>query len=152
VKPRARIVALGQPAAGDDGVGFAVVEHLRQSPASENLELLGAAEDAALVDLLATEAPVILVDAVLGEPAGRVLVLSPDDLEARGPSPVSTHGLGAARVIALARALNPETTSPSIRIVAVTISRPPGYATQLSPVVAAAVPAAAARVQSLIEK
>jgi len=146
---RARVIALGQSAAGDDGVGPAVLEELRLCGAGEGVELRLAAEDAALVALLDTDTPVIVVDAVLGEPVGEVLLLSVEDLDARGAS-LSTHGLGAARAIGLARALRPADVGPPIRIVAVTIARPRRHQVGLSAAVAAAVPLAAARVRELI--
>jgi hydrogenase maturation protease len=79
-----------------------------------------------------------------------VVELAPEDLDARGLRPVSTHGLGAARAIALARTLAPAAVSPRIRIVGITIARPESYVQALSPVVAAAVPRAAERVGVLV--
>jgi hydrogenase maturation protease len=148
---RARVIALGQAAAGDDGVGLAVLEALRRERLPPDVELLHAAEDSALVTLLATPAPVVLVDAVLGGLPGEVIELVPEELDASGFRPVSTHGLGAARAIALARTLAPDAVSPAIRIVGITIALPARYVQVLSPAVAAAVPRAVARVQALVE-
>jgi hydrogenase maturation protease len=149
VRP-ARVIALGQAAAGDDGAGLAVLEELRRQGIPEGVELVHAAEDSALLTLLETPAPVVLVDAVIGGRAGEVLELTPEELEASGLRPVSTHGLGAARAIALARTLAPAAVSPAIRIVGVTIARPVRYVQALSPAVAAAVPRAAERVRALL--
>lgn len=146
----ARVIALGQAAAGDDGAGLAVLEELRRQGIPEGVELVHAAEDSALLTLLETPAPVVLVDAVIGGRAGEVLELTPEELEASGLRPVSTHGLGAARAIALARTLAPAAVSPAIRIVGVTIARPVRYVQALSPAVAAAVPRAAERVRALL--
>ncbi|MGZ3460692.1 MAG: hydrogenase maturation protease, partial [Archangium sp.] len=143
---RGRVIGLGQAAAGDDEVGLAVIEHLRARGVPEGLELLQAAEPSALLPLLETEGPVVLVDAVLAAPAGEVLVLAPDELEQRGLSTMSTHGLGVAQAVALARLLSPSGVSPSIRIVGVSISRPERFRRGLSPEVAAAVPRAAEQV------
>jgi len=148
--PRARIIALGQNAAGDDGVGLAVLAWLRTRPLPEGVELIGAAEDVALMELLETHVPVVLVDAVLGTPAGEVLAFAPEDLVAGPALAVSTHGMGVAKAIELARVLAPATVSPSIRVVAVTIARPRRYEQGLSPAVAAAVPSAGERVLALI--
>lgn len=147
---RTRVIALGQAAAGDDGVGLAVLEELRRQGVPAGVELVHAAEDSALVTLLATPAPVVLVDAVLGGEPGSVLELTPEALDASGVRPVSTHGLGAARAIALARTLSPETVSPAIRIVGIAIARPARYEQALSPAALAAVPSAAARVRALV--
>ncbi|HEY2386503.1 MAG TPA: hydrogenase maturation protease [Candidatus Binatia bacterium] len=144
--PRARIIALGQDAAGDDGVGFAILEWLRRHPLGDDVELVRAREDVALVGLLETPAPVVLIDAVLGTPAGEVLAFAPEDLAARASLVVSTHGLGIAQAIELARVLAPDEVSSCIRIVGVTIARPQRYEQGLSPAVAAAVPRAGERV------
>lgn len=147
---RARVIAIGQAAAGDDGVGLAVLDALRARGVPADVECLRAPEDAALVSLLETRAPVVLVDAVLDAPAGRVLVLSPDDLAMRGARAVSTHGIGVANAIELARTLAPDAVSPSVRVVAITIERAVRYEPRLSPAVSAAVPRAAARVLELV--
>ena len=147
---RARVIGLGQAAAGDDGVGLAVLDALRAHGVPADVELVAAAEDATLVSLLEVGAPVVLVDAILGTPAGEVLELSPSELARRGPRGLSTHGLGVPHVVELARTLVPDTVSPSVRVVAVTIERPTAYAHGLSPAVAAAVPRAVARVLGLV--
>ena len=147
---RARVIGLGQAAAGDDGVGLAVLDALRARGVPADVELVRAAEDATLVSLLETRAPVVLVDAVLGTPAGEVLELSPADLARRGARAVSTHGLGVSDAVDLARTLAPDTVSPSVRVIAVTIERPAGYAQSLSAAVAAAVPRAVERVLGLV--
>jgi hydrogenase maturation protease len=143
---RGRVIGLGQAAAGDDQVGLAVIEHLRGAGAPDDVELLTAAEPSALLPLLETPAPVVLVDAVLTAPAGEVLVLEPEELEQRGLSTMSTHGLGVVQAVALARLLSPAAVSPSIHIVGVSISRPERFQQGLSPEVAAAVPRAAEHV------
>ncbi|WP_375772538.1 hydrogenase maturation protease [Archangium gephyra] len=143
---RVRVIGLGQAAAGDDQVGLAVIAHLRSLGASGRLELLVAPEPSALLPLLETAAPVVLVDAVLAAPAGEVLMLEPDELEQRGLSTMSTHGLGVAQAVALARLLSPSAVSPSIRVVGVSISRPERFRQGLSPEVAAAVPRAAEQI------
>lgn len=138
-----RVIGLGQAAAGDDQVGLAVIEHLRRRGAPAGVKLLTAPEPSALLPLLETPVPVVLVDAVLAAPAGEVWILEPEELELRGLSTVSTHGLGVAQAVALARQLSPLDMSPSIRLVAVSISRPRRFQQGLSPEVAAAVPRAA---------
>lgn len=144
-----RVIAMGQAAAGDDGVGFAVLDRLRRDGVPPDVELLRAEEDAALVDLLRTRRTVVIVDAVLGTPAGVVVDLAPDELAARGLTPMSTHGIGVVQAIALARAVAADEVAPAIRIVGVTIERPARYEQALSPAVAAAVAPAAARVRAV---
>ena len=145
-----RVIAIGQTAAGDDGVGYAVLDRLRAEGVPPDVELMRADEDAALVTLLETPGPVVIVDAVLGSPPGRVVDLAPADLAAAALRPVSTHGIGVAQAIELARVVAGDQVAPSIRIVAITIERPAGYAHALSPAVAAAVAPAAARVRALL--
>ena len=146
----ARVIGLGQSAAGDDGIGLAVVDALRARGVPPGVELVRASEDAALVSLLETAAPVVLVDAVLGSPPGEILDLDPAELALRDARGVSTHGIGVADAIALARALVPDGVTPSIRVVAVTIERPARHEARLSPAVAAALPRAVARVLALV--
>ncbi|WP_437841477.1 hydrogenase maturation protease [Sorangium sp. So ce1153] len=152
----ARIIGLGQRAAGDDAAGLAVLEALRRQGLPGDAELVEARDASALVSLLQTPATVVVVDAVLASPSGEVLDLSPSDLAAGAPVPVSTHGLGVAQAIELARIAAPDRLSPDIRIVGVSIGRPrrpePRALAELdlSPEVTAAVPRAVARVLSFL--
>ncbi len=145
-----RIIGLGQPAAGDDGVGWAVIAALRAGGLAPGAELVEVAEPSALLPWLDSTVPVVLVDAVLASPAGCVLELGADDLESRDLVPLSTHGMSLAQAIALARVLGGGQL-PVIRLVAVTIARPDRYRSALSAPVAAAVPEAARRVAALVE-
>jgi hydrogenase maturation protease len=140
---RVRIIGLGQAAAGDDQVGLAVIEHLRAVGVPREVELLQVPEPRALLPLLEEGAPTVLVDAGLASPAGEVLVLELEELEVRGFTSVSTHGLGLAQAVALARLLSPEAASSSIRVVGVSIARPERFQQGLSPEVAEAIPRAA---------
>jgi hydrogenase nickel incorporation protein HypA/HybF len=143
-------VGLGQGAAGDDGVGLAVLHALEERAHPDDVELLWLPEPSALLPLLDTPVPVVLVDAVLGARPGEVLVLDPEDLAAKTPKRLSSHGLGVGEAIRLARALAGDRALPESRIVAVTIARPERYARGLSPEVAAAVPNAVDRVLALL--
>ena len=144
--PRLQIIGLGQALAGDDGVGLAVLHALRAQPLPSDVELLTIADPSALVDLFASDTAILLLDAVLGEPAGEIAELTPEALSARPPLSVSSHGLGIPQAIGLARALAEGGPMATIRIIAVTIARPERYARGLSPAVAAAVPRAMQRV------
>jgi hydrogenase maturation protease len=146
---RARVIALGQEAAGDDGVALAVLGRLRERRLPDEVELVQAHEESALILLLETDLPVILVDAVIAGTPGEILELGPDDLATHAACPVSTHGIGVFQVIELARVLS-DRISPSIRIVGVSVARPPRYERRLSQHVAAAVPRAADRVLALL--
>jgi hydrogenase maturation protease len=148
--PGARVIGLGQAAGGDDGVGLAVLDELRERSLSADIELRAAAGPGALIDLLDGKARTILVDAVLGENPGEVIEIGPRDLDSRSASRLSSHGLGAAQAIDLARVLHGGAEAAAIRIVAVTIARPEHARYGLSPEVAAAVPRAADRVLDLL--
>ena len=150
----ARIIGLGQAAAGDDGVGLVVIERLRREGLPDGIELLEAADPSSLMPLLETSALVVLVDAVLarrgGPTPGEILVLAPEDLGTRELRPVSTHGLGVAESIALARALAPDGVSSDVRVVAIAIARPTVHQHGLSARIAEAVPHAVTRVLALV--
>jgi hydrogenase maturation protease len=147
---RARVIGIGQPAAGDDGVGIAVLRRLEGRALRDGIELVHAAEPSALIPLLGGVDRVVLVDAVLaGGAPGRVLALTPGDVAASGASLLSTHGVDVTTAIALARAT--EDTLPEILIVGITIGRAERYRHELTPGVAAAVPAAADLVLRLLE-
>ena len=146
----ARIICLGQPAAGDDGVGPAVGARLRAGGLPPGVELLEATDASQLVELVQFPGTVVLVDALLGEPAGRVVTLSPETLAAAALTPLSSHGLSAGGALALARSVAPEAVSPEVLVVGVTIAPPQRYALRLSPEVAAAVPEAVAAVRALV--
>jgi hydrogenase maturation protease len=148
--PKARVIGIGQRAAGDDGVGYAVLDRLRNLGLTNEIDVIPISDGSGLIPWLATLAPVVVVDAILADPPGQVLTLAPDEIGSAGPAPVSSHGLGAGQAIQLARILMPAEISPWIRFVAVSIGRPDEYAYGLSPAVAAAVGPAAERVLALL--
>lgn len=146
----ARVVGVGQPAAGDDGVGLAVLAALRDMGPPRGTELLQAPDGAALVPILETSQPVMILDAVVGAAPGQVMALSPEELEAVARWPVSTHGLGVPEAIALARLLYGARCATVITILGVGIAPPAALRVGLSPEVAASVPQAAARALALL--
>lgn len=130
-----RIIGLGQPAAGDDGVGPAVIQALGDVELPDDVEVSTARNPGELVDLLRSSSHAILVDAVVDTDApGSVLVLEPEQLAAQ-PS-LSSHGLGVAEAVALARVLD---GGARVEVVAIGIRAPRAYGTQLSPAVQASV-------------
>jgi hydrogenase maturation protease len=143
---------MGQTCAGDDGVGFAVLEALRRGGVPEGVELLGVAEPTALISLLDAAVPVLLVDAAVGAgAAGEVLSLPASALETRRPRLLSSHGLGVAEALSLARALSPEAAAAEVWVVAVCIDRPRELRHGLSPAIARAVPRAVAAVRTWLD-
>jgi len=147
---RTCVVGIGQKFAGDDGVGLAVLDELERRPVPEGTRLVRLADPMDLVSLFGSEERVVLVDAVLASPAGVVVELSLGELSRGAAHLASSHGLGAAQAIELARSLSPKGATPSIRVVAVTITRPKHYRVGLSPELVAAVLEAADRVVELL--
>jgi hydrogenase maturation protease len=144
---RARVIAIGQQSAGDDGVGPAVLAELQRRGVPAGIELLAVAEPTQLVPLLETAVPVVLIDAVVGAgQPGDVFELRPGQLAARGLRALSTHGVGVTEAIALAQTLAPRAVATSIWIVGVAIRAPTHYVQALSPDVLGAVPRAASAV------
>jgi hydrogenase maturation protease len=142
----ARVIALGQPAAGDDGVGWAVLDAIDARGVPDGVELVRAREASAILPHLVGR--VVVVDAVVGASRpGEVRVLVESELDAAAPSSVSSHGIGVVQALALARELG---QVAAISIVAVGIGAPRRYAMGLSPEVAAAVPRAADTVLQLL--
>jgi hydrogenase maturation protease len=135
-----RVVGLGQRLAGDDGVGLAIIDRLRAIELPPGVELLEAGDASALLPLLETTNPVVVLDALLGAgPAGEVVELDAADIEVASARPVSTHGLDIVAAIELARVLFGSDASPRVRIVGVRIASPARGVCGLSPVVSAAV-------------
>jgi hydrogenase maturation protease len=146
------VIGLGQPAAGDDGVGVAVIVRLRADRALEAVSCETAAEASILVERLQTGVPVVIVDALVGGGrAGDVLVLDVESL-AGDVRPLSTHGISVAQAIALARTLAPEAVSPMIRVVGIVVEAARAGETKLSPAIVAAVPAACAKVHEALRE
>lgn len=145
------MIGIGRTTAGDDGVGIVTVRALEAlEPRPSYLDLYALGDPTDLVDLLQTDEIVVIVDAVLGAaPAGRVLLLDPEDLEGVGRR--SSYGVDVVAAIGLARALAPAHTSPCIRIVGITIERAQCGLMQLSPDVEAAVPVAVDRILALAD-
>ena len=152
----ARVIGVGTRAAGDDGVGLAVLDALRDAEVPSGVELRQVSEPLALVELLDGAEHVVLVDAVLGAGAtGEVLVLRPSALAGARAFPLSSHGVSVATALALSRSLGAgQRRSRSARdvwIVAVRIglSLVVRGSMGLSPAVTSAVPRA---VEAVLER
>lgn len=139
-----RIIGVGRRAGGDDGAGPAVIDQLRKGGKSIDYELHEIPEPSALIPLLEESERVIVVDAALGAGApGTVLVLRPDDLDARPMASVSTHGMSVGQAITFARVLGPEKVCRQIFVVAIAAEKPAGVTFGLSTQVAKAIEQAA---------
>lgn len=140
----ARVIGLGGAAAGDDGVGLAVIDALRAAArVPHGVELVKVAEPTTIIELLEGVGLVVVVDAVVGGArTGQVVVLDACALERGGARPLSSHGVDVASALALARAVHGPAALRKVWIVGVGVSRVDRGAIGLSAPVAAAVPRA----------
>jgi hydrogenase maturation protease len=148
---RTCVVAFGQTAAGDDGVGLAILVELRRASLPKSIESIHLRDPVDLVPLLTEYARLVLIDAVIAQPVGAILDLDLEQLATQVRSPLSCHGLRVTQAIELARSLDSNLALPEIRIVAVGIERPDQSKMGLSPAVAAAIPGAAKRVLLILQ-
>ena len=148
---RTRVIGIGQPAAGDDNAGIAVVRVLREQPVPAGVDIHEITDPARLVELLDGIQRAILVDAVVSDHRpGNILCLTPEELAVQPVMPLSSHDMRVADAIGLARTLVPETADCDIHLVGITIEPPTRYSHTLSDLVAAAVLRAAGLIINLL--
>ena len=96
---RPLVIGVGNPDGGDDGIGPAVVEHLRRR--RDDLDTVIVTGDLTVLPLLWRDRDdVVVVDACrTGRSPGSVVTLDPADLEA--DDALSSHGVGVGYAIAL---------------------------------------------------
>ena len=103
-----RIIGIGNPLMGDDGIGIAAVSALEKEGVPEGVEIIdGGTGGLTLLTLMEGAKRVILVDAVeTGRKPGTILRLAGEDLEPEtSASSLSLHSSGLPEVLALGRAL-----------------------------------------------
>ncbi len=141
-----RVIACGNPDAGDDGAGLAAAAEirrlLRDVPGAEVVE---AGSPLRLLDLLQDGIPAVVVDAVRSRGAYRPgEVVRVDDLRDGIPdglrSALSSHGLGVAETVGVAAAVG---VPSRVAFVGVEV-RDVAAGSPLSPPVLAAIPDVAA--------
>jgi hydrogenase maturation protease len=111
-----------------------------------------APDGAALIDLLQTPRQVLLLDAVVGaDPPGTVVLLPEGAWPERRATSLSSHGIGVAAAVGLARTLTPDRMAPSVRVLGVSVAPPRRFTTGLSEAVEAAVPEAVRRCREILE-
>ncbi len=104
-----KIFAVGNPFYGDDGVGAAVLEEIRQGDVFPGAELIDVHTDAlALLDHLALGEKNVVVDAAqMGLEPGAVVGFRPDEVQMKIKSDhLSMHGFGLAEAFDLAGRLD----------------------------------------------
>jgi len=98
------VIGCGNLERGDDGAGILVAQRLRELGVGARVHT---GEPLGLIDLWEYTNELILVDAaVTGAPAGTIHAWDGRRSLLVDKSPLSTHGLGVAEVIELARSLN----------------------------------------------
>lgn len=110
-----KIMAVGNPFYGDDGVGAAVLDQIRKAELFPRAELFDAHTDAlSLLDHLDPDRLNVIIDAAdMGLPPGEVAWFEPEDVEFKIASDnLSMHGFGLAETFAMAEQLGlmPERT------------------------------------------
>ena len=105
--PRTAVIGIGNPDRGDDGAGVALLERLRGQVGKDIALIAHGGEATALIELLQGATGAYLIDACRsGNPPGTLR-----RIDARACSlpwdgrASSTHGLGLAQALELARAL-----------------------------------------------
>ncbi len=138
-----RVIGIGSPF-GDDRAGLEVARRLAAEPPAGATVCLADRPGVDLLELIDGAAAVILLDAARSEaPAGTVHDLALDDVPRAPLRFVSSHGLGVAEVLALARALG--RLPPRGRVIAIEAASTGRVEAPLSPAAEAGVGAALAR-------
>ncbi|MDO9172248.1 MAG: hydrogenase maturation protease [bacterium] len=104
-----KLIAVGNPLYGDDGVGAAVLERARATDAFPGAELIDAGTDAlSLIDRFADEELHVIVDAArMGLEPGRVVRFAPGEVAlGLAGDRLSLHGFGLAEAFALAERID----------------------------------------------
>ncbi|HOK65691.1 MAG TPA: HyaD/HybD family hydrogenase maturation endopeptidase [Anaerohalosphaeraceae bacterium] len=106
-KPRTLILGIGNILLGDEGIGVRVIEHLRNCPLPDSVDILdGGTAGADLLDTLCRYERVILIDAIDGNyPPGTIVQMTPDELQPPNPSALSLHDLDLPQTLAMAKML-----------------------------------------------
>ncbi len=106
-----RIIGIGNPLMGDDGVGIVAVQRLAAMELPEGVEVIdGGTVGLTLLDLLEGAQQVLLIDAVeMGKAPGELEIMALDEirLEDADAGGISLHQTGLAQVLALGRELGP---------------------------------------------
>ncbi len=109
-----KIIAVGNDLYGDDGIGNAVLNALKQIPKMKEIELIDGATDAlGLIDHFEGTEHIIIVDAAqMGEKPGTVKVFSREDVKLKiKMDHLSVHGIEIFNRCSMASSLSIELAS-----------------------------------------
>jgi hydrogenase maturation protease len=146
----ALVIGCGNADRGDDGVGLAVARSVEAAAVPGVRVVTGTSDPASLMDLWAGVDEVVIVDASSsGRPPGTVRRLDPTTEPVPARPAVSSHALGLAEAVELARALG---RFPA-RIVVYTVEvEGCAHGAGLSPAVAASAPAVAEEILAQVRQ
>jgi hydrogenase maturation protease len=151
VKEQALVVAFGNPLMGDDGVGLAVLARLQKAGLPPSVRLAEGGTDATTLGRLwQGEKKVVLVDAVaLGKPAGTIHLLKGEQILQLRQDQAHAHALSLPTLVQWVLLAYPELEAAELYLVGVEPAQLAATG-QLSPPVAAAVPAACQEVLNIL--
>jgi len=152
------VIGIGQTFRSDDGAGIAAVAQWRDAyPVSSQdpslrIEFAEVTGLALLDDLLGAQAA-ILVDAVSSgiQPPGSIHLIREVELDAFTKGSASAHGLGVAETLTLGRRVYPDQMPETVILIGIEVAEL-GMGEGLSPLVRAAIPAAAELIEEQVQK
>jgi len=103
-----KVIAVGNPLYGDDGVGAAVLAKLGEENILPGAELVDVHTDAlAIIDHFTADDLHVIIDAAkMGEQPGRVVRFTPDEVRLRIEwDHLSIHGFGLAETFSIAESI-----------------------------------------------
>jgi hydrogenase maturation protease len=103
-----RIIGVGNPLMGDDGIGIAAAERLAARQLPPGVEVIdGGTGGLTLLDLMAGAETVLLIDAVAMDRApGSIARFSADEIDLEAEAGLSLHETGLPAVFALGREMD----------------------------------------------
>jgi hydrogenase maturation protease len=142
------ILGIGNILMGDEGVGVRAIELLQQESWPPHVTVVdGGTGGFHLHEYLREFAPIVMIDATMdGQAPGTVSILRPK-YASDFPRVLTAHDIGLRDLVETAALLGP---LPDITLVTVTIAEIKSMVMELSPVVAASLPAVAALVRRTI--
>ncbi len=145
------ILGIGNPIIGDDGVGFRVIEALQDDPPQGDVTLTASdVSGLAILDQITDFDQVVIVDAIQtvnGKP-GELYRLKVDDFRVTKHT-ISPHDVDLPTALEMGKLLKLKLPQ-KISIVAIEIPDANEFSTELTPPIAAAVPAAVKMVKDIL--
>lgn len=143
-----KIVFIGNPLSGDDGVGPFLYKELKKESAFNEYNLIEAGTIGInLISLIEDSEKVIIIDAVHSKhEVGKVVVIDSKSIKSN-KNPVSPHDFGVEQTIALIKNLHPQI---DITIIGISIKEPKAFCNELSKELKAKIPEIKKEIKRLI--